>query len=69
MSKLTEHQLLTNIKRTFNPKNKSDIVLLKRFLSESKWGKPCPFLLEDPYLTIPDMMKDKYVKYQLGILL
>jgi hypothetical protein len=67
MSKLVEHQLLTNCKRTFNPRNKVDIVLLKQFLSEYRWGSPCPFILEEPYLTIPDMMKDKYIKYQLGI--
>ena len=67
MSILVEHQLLTNCKRPFNPRNKSDIVLLRQFLSEYKWGSPCPFLLEEPYLTIPDMMKDKYIKYQLGI--
>ncbi len=67
MSKLIEHQLLTNCKRPFNPKNKCDIVLLKQFLSETRWGSPCPFLLEEPYLTIPDMMKDKYIKFQLGI--
>jgi hypothetical protein len=72
MSKLIEHQLLTNCKRPFNPKNKSDITLLKKFLQENRWGEapqwlPCPFLLEEPYLTIPDMMKDKYIKYQLGV--
>ena len=67
MSKLIEYQLLTNCKRAFNPRNKNDIVLLRQFLSEYKWGSPCPFILEEPYLTIPDMMKDKYIKYQLGI--
>jgi hypothetical protein len=72
VSFLTQHQLLTNCKRPFDPKNKSDINLLKRFMQEDKWGEspqflPCPFLLEDPYLTIPDMIKDKYIKFQLGI--
>jgi hypothetical protein len=67
MSKLIELQTLRNPKYLFNPKNKEHISLLKQFLSEYKWGNPCPFLLEEPYLTIPDMMKDKYIKYQLGI--
>lgn len=67
MSKLTEHQLLINQKHLFDPKDKKDISLLKQFMSEYKWGNPCPFILEEPYLTIPDMMKDKYIKYQLGI--
>ena len=67
MSFLTQHQLLMNCKRPFDPKNKSDITLLKKFLQEDRWGNPCPFLLEEPYLTIPDMMINKYIKFQLGI--
>jgi hypothetical protein len=67
MSKLTEHQLLTNRKRIFNPKNKNDVELLKQFLVKNSWGSPCPFILEEPYLTIPDMIKDKYIKLALGI--
>jgi hypothetical protein len=68
MSVLVEHQLLTNQKHRFNPKNKNDIALLKQFITEYKWGGPCPFLLEEPYLDIPAMIKDKYIKNQLGIL-
>lgn len=68
MSILLEHQLLTNQKRIFNPKDKVDIALLKRFIRLTSWGMPCPFLLEHPYLDIPAMMKDKYIKYQFGIL-
>ena len=72
MSKLIQHQLLTNSKTLFDPKNKIHINLLKKFLQENRWGEapqwlPCPFLLEEPYLTIPDMMKDKYIKFQLGV--
>ena len=67
MSKLTEYQLISNQKRNFNPKNKDDIALFKRFLRLNSWGKPCPFILEEPYLTIPDMLKDKYIKHQIGI--
>jgi hypothetical protein len=68
MSKLLEHQLITNQKRIFNPKSKEDINLLKVFIRDKRWYNPCPFLLEDMYLSIPDMIKDKYIKYQLGIL-
>ena len=67
MSILVEHQLLTNQKRKFNPKDKLDITLLKRFIKLNSWGKPCPFLLEEPYLNIPAMMKDKFIKHTLGI--
>jgi hypothetical protein len=67
MSKLIELQTLGNPKYLFDPKNKYHISLFRSFLDESRWGDPCPFLLEEPYLTIPDMMKDKYIKFQLGL--
>ena len=67
MSKLIELQTLGNPKYLFDPKNKYHLNLFKYFLNENRWGTPCPFLLEEPYLTIPDMMKDKYIKSQLGI--
>jgi hypothetical protein len=67
MSSLKQYQAVTNQKFFFDPKNKSHITLFKRFLNESRWGGPCPFLLEEPWLSIPDMLKDKYVKSQLSI--
>jgi hypothetical protein len=66
MSFLKQHQSLTNQKVLFDPKNKQHINLFKRFLNENRWGAPCPFLLEEPWLTIPDMLKDKYIHSQLG---
>ena len=67
MSKLTELQTLANQKYLFDPRNKYHINLFRYFLNEKRWGAPCPFLLEEPYVTIPDMIKDKYIKYQLGV--
>ena len=67
MSKLIELQALNNPKYLFDPKNNYHINIFKSFLKENRWGVPCPFLLEEPYLTIPDMMKDKYIKSQLEI--
>jgi hypothetical protein len=67
VSKLIELQTLNNPKYLFDPKNKYHINIFKYFLKENRWGTPCPFLLEEPYLTIPDMMKDKYIKSQLEI--
>jgi hypothetical protein len=67
MSKLIELQTLGNPKYLFDPRNKYHINLFRCFLNESKWGNPCPFLLEEPYLNIPDMLKDKYIKFQLGL--
>ena len=67
MSKLIELQTLNNPKYLFNPKDESHMKLFKFFLSEHKWGRPCPFLLEEPYLTIPDMLKDKFIKNKLEL--
>jgi hypothetical protein len=67
MSFLIQQQSLNNPKHLFDPKNKDHIKIFKYFLKENRWGVPCPFLLEEPYLTIPDMMKDKYIKSQLEI--
>ena len=67
MTVLTNYQLMQNQKRTFDPKNKQDLKLFKLFLADSKWGGPCPFILQEPYLTIPEMLKDKYVRSQFNI--
>ena len=68
MSKLIELQTLGNPKYLFDPRNKYHINLFKYFIYENRWGAPCPFLLEEPYLDIPTMLKDKYIKSQLGII-
>lgn len=48
-------------KRYFDVKSKKDIQLYKVFLKENAWGNACPFVLEYPYLNIPDMIKDKLI--------
>ena len=49
-------------KRFFNVKDKKDVELFTNFLKNGAWGVTgCPFTLEYPYLTIPDMIKDKLV--------
>jgi hypothetical protein len=68
MSALDQRMQLAFPKRLFKPENKEDISLFKRFMSENRWvNGPCPFYLEEPYLTIPDMIKDKFCKHQLKI--
>jgi len=67
MTILTNYQLLHNQKRTFDPKNKKDVELFKSFLANNKWSGPCPFILQEPYLTIPEMLKDKYIRGQFNI--
>lgn len=64
---LNNYQLTANQKRKFDPKNKKDIELFKKFMAENKWGEPCPFLLEEPHTIIPEMLKDKYIRSQFNI--
>lgn len=51
-------------RRYFNPNSKQDISEAKKFFKESKW-EGCPFYLEWPYLSIPDMIKDKITRLYL----
>lgn len=47
---------------------KQDIEDARIFVLKNKWGADgCPFYLEWPYLTIPDMLKSKLTKYYLNI--
>ncbi len=49
-------------KRFFDVKNKKDIDMYKNFLQTHSWGHSgCPFTLEYPYLSVPDMIKDKLI--------
>ena len=54
-----------NQRRTFEPSNKGDMKLVKKFLQDNKWENNCPFYLEWPYLDIPSMLKDKITDYAL----
>jgi len=49
-------------KHLFDVECKKDVDIYTRFLRTGAWGKDaCPFILEFPYLTIPDMIKDKLI--------
>jgi hypothetical protein len=49
-------------KRYFDVSSKKDIEMYRGFLTNHTWGHDgCPFVLEYPYLTIPDMIKDKLI--------
>jgi hypothetical protein len=55
-------------KRIFNANNKKDVDSFKQFMSKSAWGSDgCPFILEEPYLTIPDMIKTKLTEKYLKL--
>jgi hypothetical protein len=55
-------------KRKFDVNSKKDLDIFKSYIINSAWGKDkCPFELEDPYICIPVMIKDKLVNKFLGI--
>ena len=59
---------LIKTKVLFDVHNKKHVQSYKVFLSEGKWGKDgCPYVLEFPYLTIPDMIKDKLIHNLLKV--
>jgi hypothetical protein len=47
-------------KRVFNVKSKEDLTVYKYYITERSWGNNgCPFELEWPWLSIPDMIAHK----------
>lgn len=63
--------ILYKVDRTkvkFDENNKKHVEAYVNFLRTSSWGKTgCPFSLDFPYLTIPDMIKDKLVRKYLKV--
>lgn len=55
-------------KRYFDVTNKKDVAVFRDFLKSNSWGaKCCPFEIEEPFLTVPDMIKDKLVRKNLKV--
>jgi hypothetical protein len=52
----------------FNPDVKEHVQAYRHFLVKRKWENPgCPFELVWPYLSVPDMIKDKIINHYLKI--
>ena len=52
----------------FNPADKKHVEQYRNFLVNRKWDTlGCPYELEWPYLSIPDMIKDKIINHYLKI--
>lgn len=61
-------ETLIRQKRYFNEFSKKDIQVAKQFFENHSWGvNGCPFILEYPYLAVPDMIKDKMIHKSLGL--
>lgn len=54
-------------KRFFDVKSKVDLDEARHFFQKHAWKNGCPFILEYPYMTVPDMIKDKMIFKSLGI--
>lgn len=51
-------------KRVFNPKSAEDLKIYKQFLATHSWGhRGCPFELEWPWLSVPDMINHKIAEH------
>lgn len=59
--------LLIRPKAIFNVRDKTHVETYKNYLETKSWTKGCPFILEFPYLTVPDMIKDKLIHKFLGL--
>ena len=64
LNKLNQSILLK--REVFDAKNPKHIEEVRFFMKNNKWNGICPFFLEWPYLTIPDMIKDKIVRGIVG---
>ena len=52
----------------FSPEDKKHIDQYRKFVVKRKWENPGrPYELEWPYLSIPDMIKDKIINHYLKI--
>ena len=56
-------------KRYFDSTNKDDLKEYAYFLKHNHWRVNCPFVLEWPYLTITDMIKDKLIEQYIDSML
>lgn len=55
-------------RRIFNPADKKDVEDYRYFVVNGKWKNGCPFYLDWPYLTVPDMIKDRISRHALKVL-
>jgi hypothetical protein len=56
-------------RRLFDINSIKDIEVYRSFLETSSWkmAGSCPFKLEYPYISVPDMIKDKLIRKYLKV--
>lgn len=56
------------VRRIFDVSSKKDLDTFAYFLQNDGWGpEGCPFICEEPWHSIPDMIKDKITRKHLKI--
>jgi radical SAM superfamily enzyme YgiQ (UPF0313 family) len=51
----------------FDLTKKEHVECYKQFLIQARWPTGCPFELEYPWNSVPDMIKDKLIKHFLKL--
>lgn len=55
-------------RRLFDVSSRKDLDAFAHYLKTDSWGhEGCPFLVEEPWHSIPDMIKDKIVRKHLKL--
>jgi hypothetical protein len=53
-------------RREFDPSSSEDMQEYRFFLQKQTWKNGCPFVLEWPFLTIPNMVEHRITRYALS---
>ena len=56
---------VTYIKENFDPNNLDHVKHYKYFLVNNRWNVSCPFRVEWPFVTVPELIKDRLIKKYL----
>ena len=57
-------------KRYFDVTSRKDLQIAKSFFEKWSWGGAgCPFILEQPHLSVPEMMREKIINKMFKITL
>ena len=50
----------------FDPANVDHRRRFAEFMANNGWGAPCPFLLEKPYVNVPDLCREKLLQWYMN---
>lgn len=60
---------VTFLKENFDPMNVNHVNHYKYFIENNRWNGPCPFRIEWPFVTIPDLIKDRLIKTYINAII